>query len=301
MSTTSTETVPTTTTLTQPAPLNNLADVKVVLFDLDGTLHDDPRVTDYYARVLEEEMPGGTGRGLRDEVTDVIQGNHPAAWPGCFVEPALGIAINAPHWAAETAVDWMGNPVSLPADTLPGAIRHDGALRYLGDHWQIIGALAARRGADAHTLREAFVRARRFTNDPSTTLIRSEFLDEVLERLSQGRRLLLATNTTEELGRPLVQRLNMRQPFEVTRFDAHKPAGCAELIAHAKEQWNTAPSEVLVIGDNLWNDLLPPAEQGCRTVHIDPLGTDRASRWSSARFDNFSAFAAALKEIPDES
>ena len=301
MSTTSAETISTRTDLTQPASLDNLADVKVVLFDLDGTLHDDPRVTDYYARVLEEEMPDGTGRGLRDEVTDVIQGNHLAARPGCFVEPALGIAIDAPHWAAETAVDWMGNPVSLPADTLPGPIRHDGALRYLGDHWQIIGALAARRGADARTLREAFVRARRFANDPSTTLIRSEFLDEVLERLSQGRRLLLATNTTEGLARPLVQRLNMHQPFEVIRFDAHKPAGCAELIAHAKEQWNTLPSEVLVIGDNLWNDLLPPAEQGCRTVHIDPLGTDLAARWSSARFDNFSAFAAALKEIPDES
>ncbi|WP_158250920.1 HAD family hydrolase [Cryobacterium sp. Y82] len=273
--------------------------MKVVLFDLDGTLHDDPRVTDYYARILEEDMPGGTGRGLRDEVTDVIQGNHPAARPGCFVEPTLGIAINAPHWTAETAVDWVGNPVSLPSDLPPGPIRHDGALRYLGDHWQIIGALAARRGADARSLREAFVRARRFANDPSTTLIRSESLDEVLQRLSQGRRLLLATNTTEELARPLVQRLNMRPTFEVIRFDAHKPAGCAELIAHAKEQWNTAPSEVLVIGDNLWNDLLPPAEQGCRTVHIDPLGMDLSRRWSSARFDNFSAFAAALKEIPD--
>ena len=283
----------------QPAPLDTLTGVKVVLFDLDGTLHDDPRVTDYYARVLENDMPNGTGHGLRDEVTDVIQRNHPAVRPGCFVEPALSLGIQAPHWTAEVAVDWNGNPASLPADFLHGPIRHDGELRYLGDRWQIIGALAARRGADAQTLRDAFVRARRFVNDPSTTLIRSEFLDEVLQRLGRARRLLLATNTTEDLAQPLVQRLNMRPPFEVIRFDARKPAGCAELIAHAQRQWNTHPSEVLVIGDNLWNDLLPPSEQGCRTVHIDPLGTDSAGRWSSARFDNFSAFAAALKEIPD--
>lgn len=300
MLTTSTQTNPTRSGFNWPAPLENLGDIKVVLFDLDGTLHDDPRITDFYARVLEEEMVDGTGRGLQNEVADVIQGRHPAAQIGSFVEPSRGIAISAPHWVAEKALDWNGNPVSLLDDSLLGPIQHDGALRYLGDQWQIIGALAARRGANAHILRDAFVRARRFGNDPSTTLIRSEYLDEVLHRLSQGRRFLLATNTTEELARPLVDRLRLQPPFEIIRFDARKPAGCSELISHAREQWNIAPSEILVIGDNLWNDLLPPAEQGCRTVHIDPLGTDRAARWSSARFDNFAAFAAALKELPDE-
>ncbi|WP_026551407.1 hypothetical protein, partial [Arthrobacter sp. H20] len=124
-------------------------------------------------------------------------------------------------------------------------------------------------------------------------------LDDVLLRLGQGRRLLLATNTPEELAGPLVRRLDMSQPFDVVRFDARKPAGCAELITHAKDQWNTQPPEVLVIGDNLWNDLLPPAGQGCRTVHIDPLHTDPGARWSSARYNDFSEFATALKEIPD--
>lgn len=280
------------------APLVNLADIKVVLFDLDGTLHDDPRVTGYYATALEEAIPRGGGRGLWDEVDAVIQRTHPAALPGCFVEPARGIVIHAPQWTAETATDWQGNPVPLPGD-LQGRISHDGPLRYLGDQWQIIGALASRRGAGQVVLREAFTRARRYVNDRATTLIRSEHLDDVLQRLGQGRRLLLATNTPEELAGPLVQRLNLRQPFEVVRFDSRKPAGCAELITHANQQWNTQPPEVLVVGDNLWNDLLPPAGQGCRTVHIDPLHTDPTARWSSARYNDFSAFAAALKEIPD--
>lgn len=301
MSPTNVETISQRSTSGEPVPLGNLADVKVVLFDLDGTLHEDPRATDFYAKALEEDMPDGTGFGLREEVAEVIQRRHSAAEPGFFVDPNRGIVIEARDWIAERAVDWSGETVVLPAGERADRIPHQGELRYLGDQWQIIGALAARRGATVQSLRSAFVKARLFVNDPETVLNRFAALDEVLQRLSGGRRLLLATNTSEDLARPLVQRLNMRPPFEVIRFDARKPAGCAELIDHANQRWNTQASEVLVIGDNLWNDLLPPAGRGCRTIHIDPLSTDPTSRWSSARYENFASFANALQEIPDGS
>jgi FMN phosphatase YigB (HAD superfamily) len=280
------------------ATLAWLGDITVVLFDLDGTLHDDPRVTDRYAAALETAIPNGRGHGLRTEIEAVVSGEHPAAVPGCFVEPARGFVLHAPQWVTETATDWQGRPVAVP-DDLRGRVQHDGPLRYLGDRWQVVGALAARRGADQPALREAFILARQFVNDRATHLARFECLDDVLERLASGRRLLLATNTPEELGRPLVERLDLRQPFALVRFDAHKPAGCAALIAEAHRLWATQPRDVLVVGDNLWNDLLPPAEQGCRTVHIDPLGTDPAQRWSSARYIDLASFAAALENIPD--
>ncbi|MHA7276429.1 HAD family hydrolase [Arthrobacter sp. Hz1] len=283
---------------TLPAPFENLAGIKVVLFDLDGTLHDDPRMTDHYAAALEKSLPNGDGESFRGEIAAVLRRTHPALAPGCFVEPTRGVVVHAPEWTATTATDWAGNPVPLP-DDLHGGVSHDGPLRYLGDQWQIIGALAARRGADQRLLREAFTGARRFINAEATSLLRSEHLDDVLQRLGEGRRLLLATNTPEELAGPLVQRLDLREPFEMVRFDAHKPAGCAELITHAKDHWDTDPREVLVVGDNLWNDLLPPAERGCLTVHIDPLNIDPGARWSSARHADFSSFATALKEIPD--
>lgn len=282
-----------------PARLVDLRAIRVVLFDLDGTLHDDSRVTDRYASILEEIIPDGGGLGLRAEAEAVAGREHPALRPGVFAEPVRGIVVHAPEWAAETATDWEGRPVPVPAD-LQGRVRHDGPLRYLGDSWQIIGALAARRGADQPIQRDAFALARRFINHEATSLIRLEHLDEVLDRLAPGRHLLLATNTPEDLARPLVDRLALRQPFAVVRFDARKPTGCTRLILQARRMWGTRPSEILVVGDNLWNDLLPPAGQGCRTVHIDPLGTDLNVRWSSARFENFTAFAAALRELPDD-
>lgn len=276
--------------------LDWLDETTVVLFDLDGTLHDDPRVTDRYAAALEAGIPRGRGQELRTEVGAVLRGEHPAVRPGCFVEPARGLVVNAPEWVAETATDWRGDPVALPSD-LRGRVRHDGPLRYLGDRWQVVGALAARRGADQAALRAAFVLARRFANDPATSLARFDCLDDLLGRLASGRQLLLATNTPEELGRPLVERLDLGVPFASVRFDARKPAGCAKLLAESHRLWGTRPSQMLVVGDNLWNDLLPPAEQGCRTVHIDPWGTDPDQRWSSARYPDLGSFAAAL-EVP---
>lgn len=291
--------MPLPTARDQQFRLVDLRAIKVVLFDLDGTLHDDPRVTDRYASILEDSIPSGGGRGLRTEAATVAEWDHPALRPGLFVEPSRGIVVHAPDWTAEKATDWHGNIVPVP-DDLRGRVRHDGPLRYLGDFWQIIGALASHRGADQRVQREAFTQARQFINDVATSLMRFEHLDQVLDRLAPGRKLLLATNTTEELARPLVDRLALSQPFDVMRFDARKPTGCSQLIEEARRSWGALPEEVLVVGDNLWNDLLPPAEQGCKTVHIDPLGMDPDARWSSARYDDFAAFAAELKEIPDE-
>lgn len=279
------------------SPLRWLDSVRVVLFDLDGTLHDDPRAIDHYVAALETTIPNGSGLCLRAEVEAVIQGRHPAVRPGNFAEPWRGLVLAAPEWTVRTATDWRGEAVAVP-DDLCGPVRHDGPLLYLGDRWQIVSALALRRGADDAALRAAFTLARRFVNDALTDLARFDCLDGLVEALARGKQLLLATNTPEALGRPLVERLGVSHAFEMVRFDAGKPAGSAELIADACDRWGISFHEVVVIGDNLWNDLLPPARQGCRTVHIDPMGTDPPGRWSSARFSDLGAFAAALEGVP---
>ncbi len=281
-----------------PSAAQWLDGISVVLFDLDGTLHDDPRATDRYVAALEAGIPDGGGRGLRDEVESVVSGTHPAARPGRFVDPARRLVFDAPEWVVESATTWQGRSVAVP-DELAGRVRHGGLLVYLGDRWQIIGALASQRGAESSVLGAAFRLTRLFINDPDNALVRLDCLDGLLDRLAVGRRLLLATNTPEELGRPLVDRLELRHPFELIRFDARKPAGCAELISQAYRRWGTTAEQVLVVGDNLWNDLLGPAEQGCRTIHIDPLGTDPEGRWSTARYVDLAGFAAVVKEYAD--
>lgn len=222
------------------APAAWLRELTVVLFDLDGTLHDDPRALDRYVTALQVSIPDGAGLGLREEVASVIAGHHPAARPGRFVEPVRGLVLDAPEWVVESATDWQGQPVTVP-DGLAGRVQHDGPLRYLGDRWQIITAVAARRGADKSVLAAAFRLTRRFVNDPDNDLLRLDCVDGLLERLAVGRRLLLATNTPEELARPLVDRLDLRHPFALVRFDARKPAGCAELIGEAHRRWGATP------------------------------------------------------------
>lgn len=285
----------TTTRETPTLPLPGLDGIDVVLFDLDGTLHDDPRSTDHYAASLEAAL-GTAGRGLRVEVEAVVARQHPALAPGGFVEPQRGLVVLAPGWVVHSATDWDGAPVAVP-DDLQGRVRHDGPLRYLGDRWQVVAALATRRGAGATELDEAFGLARRLVNDVATDLARLDVLDDLLARLAPGRRLLLATNTPEALGRPLVERLALGHPFATVRYDARKPEGCLELVTQAQERWGARPEQILAVGDNLWNDLVVPAAQGCRTVHIDPLSIDPGGEVSWARYPDLASFAAALQGV----
>lgn len=286
----------TTTTRETPAlPLPGLDGISAVLFDLDGTLHDDPRSTDHYAASLETAL-GSAGRGLRAEIEAVLARQHPALAPGGFVEPQRGLVVQAPGWVVDRATDWDGTPVPVPED-LRGRVRHDGPLRFLGDRWQLAAALAARRGAGPAELGEAFRLARGLVNDPATDLARFDFLDDLLDQLAPGRQLLLATNTPEPLGRPLVERLAFGHPFAAVRYDARKPDGCLALVMYAKERWGGRPEQILVVGDNLWNDLVVPAAHGCRTVHIDPLSTDPNGEESWARYSDLASFAAALPGV----
>lgn len=276
-----------------PAPLDWLDDIGGVLFDLDGTLHDDPRSTEQYATAVEVALGPG-GQGLQQEVAAVVAGRHPALHPGRFVEPQRGLVLRAPDWVVDAATDWTGQPVAVPEE-LRGPVRHDGALRYLGDRWQIVAAVAERRGADSSVLREAFTLARGYVNDPANELSRFACLDGLLDRLAARRRLLLATNTSEPLGRPLVERLGMRHAFALVHYDARKPSGWRELLATASSSWGVPVSQLMVVGDNLWNDLVVPAAHGCRTVHIDPLAIDPAGRNSTVRYPDLSSFAAELE------
>lgn len=271
-----------------------LDEVSVVLFDLDGTLHDDPRSTERYTDCLSAAL-GSSGDELAEEVEAVVAGRHPALAPGRFVDPGRGLVLHAPNWVVRNATDWQGSPVPIP-DDLQAVVAHDGPLRYLGDRWQIVAALAARRGADPSMLRAAFSTARELVNHHATDLARLACLDDLLDRLSQGRHLMLATNTSEELGRPLVERLAFGVPFSLVRYDARKPEGCMWLVGEAHQRWGARPQQVLVVGDNIWNDLVAPAQSGCRTAHIDPLNIDPAGKHSSVRYPDLAAFAADILE-----
>lgn len=290
-------TVPSTST----GGVERLRAARVVIIDLDGTLHDDPDAYRHYATRLQEK----SGQyDLLAEVDAIVNRRHPAAAPGDFVHVSRCLALQAPEWTPLRAVAWDGTDAAVPDDLLGQPIGITGpaedieprsdadVVRYLGDLWQITGAVASVRGLDSELSSAAFADARHSVN--RAPLRRVDGSTQLLDLLRPGRHLVVATNTSEWLARPLVERLGLDGLVDGLYYAANKPVGCAALVQGVCGRWNVEPDQVAVVGDNLVFDLLPAVALGCATAHIDPLGTDPTGRWSTVRATSMRQLSDAL-------
>lgn len=279
---------------TDPAvdPAVRVMAARVVVLDLDGTLHEDPAVHQRYATLLQD----GSGiAGLAEEVAAVLDRRHPSACPGDVVDVSRRLVIQLEGWRGVRARSWDdGAAVALP-DDLPDPITTTPTLRYLGDRWQVAGAVAAVRGVPETASGQAFTTAR--GTDAAVGTVVDGAID-LLHLLRPGRGLLLATNTPKDLASPLVGVLGLLDLIDEARFGADKPVGTPVLVEHACRRWATTPDRVAVIGDNLLNDLMPAARMGCPTAHIDPWATDPDGTWSTVRVASMTELATRLAAIP---
>lgn len=261
---------------------------RVVMVDLDGTLHDDPGAYHHYGVWLQAR----SGRpDLMAEIDAVVGRTHPAAAPGDFVDVSRRLVLQAPQWTPRRALAWDGSEVAVPTDLKNLATAVD-PIRYLGDRWQITGAVAAVQGVDPELNGAAFAQARLWVN--RARLRQVDGSAQLLEVLRPGRHLVVATNTSERLARPLVQRLGLDGLVDDVYYAANKPVGCASLVEGICSRWDVEPAQVAVIGDNLVFDLLPASALGCATAHIDPLETDATGRWSAVRVPSMRCLVDAL-------
>ncbi len=53
------------------------ANIKVIVFDLDGTLYEDTHHFDYYAKRIEEKLPKEKRQAFRNDYRAVLSGQHP--------------------------------------------------------------------------------------------------------------------------------------------------------------------------------------------------------------------------------
>lgn len=277
-----------TITPVNPGGVERLRAARVVVLDLDGTLHDDPGAYHQYGLRLQEVS------GLPDLVAEgeaIVGRTHPAATPGDFVDVSSRVVLHAPGWIPLRALAWDGGEVAVPAD-LGNLARAVDPIRYLGDRWQITGAVAAVRGVDPELSSAAFAETRLWVN--RARLRQVDGGAQLLNVLRPRRHLVVATNTSERLARPLVERLGLDGLVDDVYYAANKPVGCSSLVEGVCSRWDVKSGQVAVIGDNLVFDLLPASALGCATAHIDPLRTDPTGRWSTVRVPSMHHLVDAL-------
>ena len=242
--------------------------VRVAIFDLDGTLYEGDGFVPVYLELLEEL--GGLDPDLARGELEQIVGSVHGLRLGDLYDPATDRVLRAPAWRIVEVTDWDGTPVDDPR--IGTGIGYDKEFVYIGDVWQVVRAVAVHHGVDREANQAAFRAVRARINEAADELLDTSSLAPVLAELDRFEYREVMTNTPEDLAQPLVASMGLSDRFHSIRFGVHKPLGLERRIDELLDEFDLHPDELLCVGDNYLNDILPTVRAGCRAIWIDPFG-----------------------------
>ncbi|MBO7745130.1 HAD family hydrolase [Paenibacillus sp. MWE-103] len=275
-----------------------LAAVKVVVFDMDGTLYQDHAFLERYIRYLLEgtEHEGETEAAVR--LGGAMQaGEHPGGF-GHFYHAGDDVCLALEGERFVRGYNWAdGGEIDVGARAYGGYASLAPQLIPIGDPWSIVTALCRRYGLPDAKLRAAFERVRKEMLRPPHQFERSTGLFRAIEALDAVEKKSLLTNTPVESGVEFLGFMGIRHLFGDVIFGADKPAGLhaymMSLLAQGYE-----PREILTIGDNAWNDLHPVKRLGGRTCLVSPYPSRDPEAWDLrlARLDELEELMRAMQQ-----
>lgn len=251
-----------------------LQDIRLILFDLDGTLYEETAHFDYYAGLLGESLPPERRAGYLADYEAMKQGRHPLR-VGVLYDAERDLVLRVKRGRVLAAWRWDGQavPEADVGSLYPGAVESDRrSLLNVGDLWWAPPAIARHWGQERYS-QETFLQVRRYMMSPEFQMRPVPGLREALTSLRPRYRLVMATNSPAEDSTVILQKVGLDGLFDLTSFMTNKPAGIPPLLRRLEAEFGLAPAEILSVGDNLINEILPCRELGCRTVFIDPHGT----------------------------
>ncbi|WP_158553370.1 HAD family hydrolase [Peribacillus saganii] len=273
---------------------------KVIIFDLDGTLYEDTHHFDFYARRLQSKLLAAKQNAFWDDYQLALHGKHPLKI-GRVYDVQKDLILQQEHNLVKEAFMWDGSPLSnediLPM--YPGPIKMDLENTIsIGDLWWLPASIARHYGLDAASGREAFLETRSFMMSPEFVMARIHGFGEALYALKdKGFKIVLLTNSPEKDSEVILTKLGFKSVFDKKVFEAQKPTHTAERFKEISEFFQVKYNELLSIGDNLVNEILPAKELGCSTILIDPHEIGQKSDADEV-VRNISELIPLLKGLP---
>lgn len=253
----------------------DLSRVRVILFDLDGTLYDDTHHFDRYAELIGEGLSEELRAPFMAEYTAVTRGEHPALRIGTFYDVKHDLVLQIKGGMVEQALHWDGSvaPVLVTRQLYPGPVVPDhSTILNVGDLWWVPSAIAAHYGGKPEHGQASFLRIREEMMAPEFLVNPIEALAETVEALKGKVLRVLATNSPQPDSEAILTKVGLLPHLDKLFFNSRKPAGLTPIIEGLLSELGLAPDELVSIGDNLTNELVPAKALGCQTVFIDPHG-----------------------------
>lgn len=275
-----------------------LQDIKVVIFDLDGTLYQDEQFHKrYLAYLLEGTQYQEQLDSLIEQIDNILYTDY-AVKIGCFYSFQHDHFLQVEQGQVQRAYTWEGAEIGAAECT--ALYKNTGFVLnqclYIGDTWSIVTLISRRLNIANEQLKHAFVRVREeMLSEPFAIRTHQNLLQAVANLTSLHKKILI-TNTPAPSGIQFVNYLGLDQAFDQIIYDGNKPDGIKIIIQSLLEQQNLKPAEILSIGDNAWNDLHPVRAIGGRTVWISPYDSADSECWdvSLSTLDELSHFFKRL-------
>ena len=239
-------------------------DIRVILFDMDGTLYQDHEFHRNYLRYL---LTGTNYENFREQavrLADEIM-DHGAVPMNRFyrIRP-----IN------HSVASWQELVSLINADLVDEmpfeACYRDGlcGLQFLADPWEVATMIAAKLGVLDQNGEPAFLQIRQEMEDKA--LMPNQELREMLEKLKERYTTVLLSNSPQTSAANFIDRLGFTGAFTFNLYDACKPYRLFENL-HCHPGLEHVPSSaVLSVGDHAFNEIVNVHLAGGKTIWMNP-------------------------------
>ncbi|HXT35582.1 MAG TPA: HAD family hydrolase [Chloroflexota bacterium] len=238
----------------------------MVIFDLDGTLYEDPRVYDRYARELSRFLPAGQRAAYLKDWRQARAGRG-VARVGLGYDRGQDRLFRFTGDTISGFIDWDGSEVHAGDQAMQ---RNDvplfgGDRVFIGDHWGLPETLAIHYGVAQADRAGAFLSTRAWMSSEKYTLATTPELHATLAALAAaGARLAALSNSPVDTVDDVLRRLGVRDLFATIAASSNKPAGLLRFL-----QEHGAGERVLCVGDHYVNEIAPALLLGCHALYID--------------------------------
>ncbi|MDT8859569.1 HAD family hydrolase [Alkalihalobacillus sp. MEB130] len=249
-----------------------LANYKLVIFDLDGTLYEGTDHFDYYAEKLKAKVDQKNHDDFTSEYEKMKKGKHIVSIGKAYdVKQDLVLTVDPMTLMVSEAHRWDGECV--PEEEI--SVLYPETLEFnfkdmiaIGDGWWLPFVTAKHYGVE--DCYPSYVATKEYMVTDQFTLEKLEGLREGLTQLKQDTQTVLVTNSDkDDVGR-LLQELDLTDVFDHVVTSAQKPAQTTAIFKELLQQYEVDAAETVSIGDNFINEIAPALLLGMKGYYINP-------------------------------
>lgn len=254
----------------------DLSRIQVIVYDLDGTIYDDTRHFELYAKEIQSHLPVQAQGPFWDDYNAVLSGQHPALRIGTFYDVARDLVLEIKGGnRVVRALHWDGSqlPPLVARELYQDPVETDHrTILNVGDLWWVPSAISTHYGGLADNHAASFLRIRDVMSAPDFEVSSIPGLDHAINRLHGRVIQILATNSPQPDSEAILAKVGLLGQFDQMYFTCNKPAGLKRIFREIADQRGVPLSAILSVGDNLINEIAPAQSMGCQTIFIDPFG-----------------------------